>query len=168
MVRMIKAEVDMDKRKIALGLLLAVLAGTGLYWQQSQAATDSTQAVIVASRKAEKTSPVLPEAEKQQDKAVKTQKQCPAKDEFVYTFEGDKVYIAAGSVSADKKNHQWQAQVKHIDKQGAVQLQQVVFFKQEGSRILTRSANDGADKWRAVDEMDRSVYKKVTDISGVF
>lgn len=158
----------MDKRKIVLALGLAVLfIGGGLYWQQSKAGTDTPKAAVVAGSKAEKTAPVLPQEEKQKDKGLKAQKQCPAKDEFVYAFEGDKVYIVAGSVSADKKNRQWQAQIKHIDKHGAVQLQQNVFFKQEGSRILTRSDNDGADHWRAVDEMDRSLYKKVSDISGI-
>lgn len=159
----------MDKRKTAMVLaLVAALAGGGLYWQQSKAAPDSPQAAVVASRTAEKTAPVLPREEKQTENVVKVQNHLPIKDEFVYTFEGDKVFIAAGSVSADKKNHQWQAQIKRVDKQGQVKLQQLVLFKQEDSRILTRSADKDADTWRPVDEMDRSLYKKVVDISGVF
>ena len=71
----------------------------------------------------------------------------------------------AGSVTANKEKHEWQAKIKSINKKGEPQSVQQVFFKQEGKQILTSNGNG---KWRPIDEMDKSLFNKVVDISGTF
>ena len=99
-------------------------------------------------------------AQRQEKPAVK-----PIKDVFVYSLEGEQVFIVAGSVTADKKNHQWKAQIKNVNRKGQAQPVQSVMFKQEGNQILTCNA-DG--KWRNIDEMDKTIFNKVVDISGTY
>lgn len=159
----------MNKQRIIVGgiagLLLLLAAATAAFWTvskspESQQITETTVATRNEDNaKINKISQPQPEA-KVEKPAMK-----PIKDVFVYSFEGDKVYIVAGSVTVDKKNHQWQAKIKNVNKRGESQPVQVVSFKQEGTQILTR--NDGG-KWRSIDEMDRSLFDKVVDISETY
>lgn len=153
----------MDKRKIALGVALAAcLSGIYYGWQQSPA-ENSPKVVLTADNKGQQSVPPLPQEEKPQALKDKVMKQYPAQDEFVYNFEGAKVYIVAGSVKKDKTKQLWQAKIKTVNAKEQLAAVQEVFFKQEGQRIVTRN---GEGKWRELDEMDSSLYKKVTDIAG--
>ena len=158
----------MQKRRIIIGGILGLaLAGGGVFWLNTSSTVPAQQQITettVATRAENVPNPdklTQPQAAQRQEKpAVK-----PIKDVFVYNLEGEKVFIVAGSVSADKKNHQWQAQIKNVNRKGEAQPVQAVTFKQEGSQILTRNV-DG--KWRSIDEMDRAIFNKVVDISGTY
>ena len=158
----------MQKRRIIIGgLLVLSLTGAGIFWlgsysdvpaQQISETTVATRAENVPTP--DKLSPPQ-QAQRQQEKpAVK-----PIKDVFIYSMEGEKVFVAAGSVTVDKKNHQWQAQIKNINRNGEAQSIQTVIFKQTGNQILTCNAGG---KWRNIDEMDRAIFDKVVDISGTY
>ena len=151
----------MQKRRIIIGgLLVLSLTGAGIFWlgsysdvpaQQISETTVATRAENVPTP--DKLSPPQ-QAQRQQEKpAVK-----PIKDVFIYSMEGEKVFVAAGSVTVDKKNHQWQAQIKNINRNGEAQSIQTVIFKQTGNQILTCNAGG---KWRNIDEMDRAILTKL-------
>jgi len=157
----------MQKRRIIIGGILGLaLAGAGIFClnTSSEAPAQQITETTVATRAENIPNPdkvsSQQAAQRQEKPAVK-----PIKDVFVYSLEGEKVFIVAGSVSADKKNHQWQAQIKNVNRKGEAQPVQAVTFKQEGSQILTRNV-DG--KWRSIDEMDRAIFNKVVDISGTY
>ena len=157
----------MQKRRIIIGGILGLaLAGAGIFCLNTslEAPAQQITETTVATRAENIPNPdkvsSQQAAQRQEKPAVK-----PIKDVFVYSLEGEKVFIVAGSVSADKKNHQWQAQIKNVNRKGEAQPVQAVTFKQEGSQILTRNV-DG--KWRSIDEMDRAIFNKVVDISGTY
>ena len=157
----------MQKRRIIIGGILGLaLAGAGIFClnTSSEAPAQQITETTVATRAENIPNPdkvsSQQAAQRQEKPAVK-----PIKDVFVYSLEGEKVFIVAGSVSADKKNHQWQAQIKNVNRKGEAQPVQAVTFKQEGSQILTRNV-DG--KWRSINEMDRAIFNKVVDISGTY
>lgn len=147
-----------------IGLLLLGAAIAGMW--PSSSATDHasrqiTETTVATRNEAEKQMDKVPQP--QQEKRTEKPAVKPLKDVFVYAFEGEKVFIVAGSVTSDKNAHEWQARIKNVNSQGEAQAVQSVSFKQEGPRILTRS---GEGKWRNIDEMDRSLFNKVVDISG--
>ncbi|WP_173443476.1 hypothetical protein [Selenomonas ruminantium] len=158
----------MQKRRLIIGGILGlVLAGGGVFWLNTSSNVPAQQQITettVATRAENVPNPdklTPPQAAQRQEKpAVK-----PIKDVFVYSLEGEQVFIVAGSVTADKKNHQWQAQIKNVNRKGQAQPVQSVMFKQEGNQILTCNA-DG--KWRNIDEMDKTIFNKVVDISGTY
>lgn len=159
----------MQKRRIVIGgiLCLALIGGGAALWWPSREAPASQQITetTVATRN-EDVSPInkIPQTGTEQPKEKPQVKQ-PIKDVFAYSFESEKVFIVAGSVTANKEKHEWQAKIKSINKKGEPQSVQQVFFKQEGKQILTSNGNG---KWRPIDEMDKSLFNKVVDISGTF
>ena len=159
----------MQKRRIVIGgiLCLALVGGGAVLLGSSQEAPASQQITetTVATRN-EDVSQInkIPQPRQEQPQEKPAVKQ-PIKDVFAYSFEGEKVFIVAGSVMADKEKHEWQARIKSVNKKGEVQSIQQVFFKQEGTQILT---SNGDGKWRLIDEMDKSLFNKVVDISGTF
>ncbi|SHK65625.1 hypothetical protein SAMN05216582_11143 [Selenomonas ruminantium] len=158
----------MNKRRIVIGGLMGILLAIGgavmlLNGGVSPAGQQITE-TTVASRN-EDTSKINKLPQPIEEKKVVRQAVKPIQDVFVYSFEGEKVFIVAGSVTVDKKAHKWQVRIKNVNSQGESYGEQVVSFKQDGAQILTKNA-DG--QWRDIDEMDRSLFKKVIDISGAF
>lgn len=158
----------MNKRRIIVGglagLLLLLVAAAAFCPVPKSPDTQQITETTVATRN-EDDSKINKIPQPQPEAKVEKPAMKPIKDVFVYTFEGDKVFIVAGSVTVDKKNHQWQAKIKNVNKRGESQPVQLVSFKKEGTQILTR--NDGG-KWRSIDEMDRSLFNKVVDISETY
>ena len=159
----------MQKRKIIIGGILCLTligGGAALLWPSDvPPASQQITEITVATRNEDVSQTnKLPQPRPEQKQEKPAVKQ-PIKDVFVYSFEGEKVFIVAGSVSADKANHQWQARIKNVNKKGEPQSVQTVMFKQDGTQILT-SKGDG--QWRNIDEMDKSLFNKVVDISGTY
>ena len=159
----------MQKRNMVIGgifCLALIGAGTALMWPSREApVSQQITETTVATRNedvSQTNKPPQPRLEQKQEKPAVKQ---PIKDVFVYSYEGEKVFIVAGSVKADKERHEWQAKIKNVNKKGEPQPVQVVFFKQEGNQILTSNGNG---KWRNIDEMDKSLFNKVADISGTY
>ena len=159
----------MQKRRIIIGGIIGLaLAGGGVFWLNASSNVPAQQQITettVATRAENVPGPdklsQSQQVQRQQEKpSVK-----PIKDVFVYSMEGEKVFIVAGSVTVDKKNHQWQAQIKNVNLKGEAQPVQAVKFKQEGSKILTCNSSG---KWRNIDEMDKTIFNKVVDISGTY
>lgn len=158
----------MNRRRIIIGgiigLLLLGSAAAFLYKSEVPQAQNSQQineTTVATRNEAETKINRIPEP--QQEKRTEKPAVKPIKDVFVYSFEGDKVFIVAGSVTSDKGSNVWKAKIKNINSKGEAQSVQTVSFKQEGTQILTRS---GQGQWRSIDEMDRSLFNKVMDISG--
>lgn len=159
----------MKKRRIVVGgiagLLLLLAAATAAFWPMPRSTETQQITETTVATRTEDNSKINKIPQPQPEAKVEKPAMKPIKDVFVYSFEGDKVFIVAGSVTADKTNHQWQAKIKNVNKRGESKPVQVVSFKQEGTQILTR--NDGG-KWRSIDEMDRSLFNKVVDISETY
>lgn len=158
----------MNRRRIIIGgiigLLLLGSAAAFLYKSEVPQAQNSQQineTTVATRNEAETKINRIPEP--QQEKRTEKPAVKPIKDVFVYSFEGDKVFIVAGSVTSDKGSNVWKAKIKNINSKGEAQSVQTVSFKQEGTQILTRSDQG---QWRFIDEMDRSLFNKVVDISG--
>ena len=118
----------MQKRRIIIGGIIGLaLAGGGVFWLNASSNVPAQQQITettVATRAENVPNPDKlppPQAAQRQEKpAVK-----PIKDVFVYSMEGEKVFIVAGSVTVDKKNHQWQAQIKNINRNGDIQRRKI-------------------------------------------
>ena len=158
----------MNRRKIVSGGILGLLllgAATAFLWPkespQAPASQQITETTVATRNEAETKINRIPEP--QQEKRTEKPEVKPIKDVFVYTFEGDKVFIVAGSVTTNKNTQEWQAKIKNVNSKGEAQSVQSVSFKQEGTQILTCSDQG---QWRSIDEMDRSLFNKVVDISG--
>lgn len=159
----------MQKQRIVIGgILCLALVGCGaaLWWpsQEAPASQQITETTVATRNEDVSQINKIPQTETEQPKEKQPIKQ-PIKDVFVYSFEGEKVFIVAGSVTADKEKHEWHAKIKSINKKGEAQAVQQVSFRQEGKQILTSNGNG---KWRLIDEMDKSLFNKVVDISGSF
>lgn len=147
-----------------IGLILLGSAAAFLYTSEAPVTPDSqqiTETTVATRNEAETKINKLPEP--QQEKRTEKPAVKPIKDVFVYSFEGEKVFIVAGSVTSDKGSNVWKTKIKNVNSRGEAQSVQTVSFRQEGTQILTRSEQG---QWRAIDEMDRSLFNKVVDISG--
>ncbi len=158
----------MKRRRIVSGGILGLLllgAATAFLWPkespQAPVSQQITETTVATRKEAETKINRIPEP--QQEKRTEKPEVKPIKDVFVYTFEGEKVFIVAGSVTSNKNSQEWQAKIKNVNSKGEAQPVQSVYFKQEGTQILTRSDKS---QWRDIDEMDRSLFNKVVDISG--
>lgn len=158
-----------QKKKIFVILLVMLLFGGlagAMFWPHNSKG-DNAQ----ASQETETTSESaeLPKTEPQQKPAIPAapapvvRPAVPVTDELAYTFEGTKLFIVAGSVVADKDGNLWQAKVKHVTAKGIEGPERLVYFKLQGKDVMTR-LDDGS--WRPVDDMDQSVYRRVTAIVG--
>ena len=157
-----------QKKKIygilAMLLMVGGLAGAMLCWtpgtspdnaQVSQETKTTSEAVETPTTGAEQKKE-LPASVKPAAQPV-----IPAVDELAYTFEGTKLFIAAGSVTVDGNGNLWQAKVKNVTAKGTVGPERLVYFKLQGNDVMTRLEHGN---WRLADDMDRSVYRKVTAI----
>ena len=147
-----------------IGLILLGSVAAFLYTSEAPLTPDSqqiTETTVATRNEAETKINRIPEP--QQEKRTEKPAVKPIKDVFVYSFEGEKVFIVAGSVTSDKGSNVWKAKIKNVNSKGEAQSVQTVSFKQEGTQILTCSDQG---QWRSIDEMDRSLFNKVVDISG--
>ena len=158
-----------QKKKIFVILLVMLLFGGlagAMFWPHNSKG-DNAQ----ASQETETTSESaeLPKTEPQQKPAIPAapapvvRPAVPVTDELAYTFEGTKLFVVAGSVVADKDGNLWQAKVKHVTAKGIEGPERLVYFKLQGKDVMTR-LDDGS--WRPVDDMDQSVYRRITAIVG--
>lgn len=141
-------------------LMIGAMAGKNTESGGYDAATAGNPAMITE----EQYSPVSqPEEEKrtasEPESAIETR---PAKDVFVLNFEGTKTYIVAGSVTGTRASGHWTAAVRNVTASGVPGDVINVEFQQAGNIVLTRTPGES---WRAVDEMDQSVFRKVYDIA---
>ena len=149
---------------LAILLIAGGLAGAML-WPHSSGPDNAqiSQGTETTSESAE-----APETEPQQKAAVPAapapaiQHVLPAADELAYTFEGTKLFIAAGSVTVDGNGNLWQAKVKNVTAKGTAGPERLVYFKLQGNDVMTR---EGHGNWRLADDMDQSVYRKVAAIA---
>ncbi len=162
----------MQKRKIVIGAILCLAfagGGAALWWPSSEVPTSQqiTETTVATRNEDVSQADEIPQPQQEQKQKQKQEKPAvkPIMDVFVYSFEGEKVFIVAGSVTANEQTKEWRAQIKQVNQKGEPQPVRTVLFKQDGNQILT---SNGQGKWRKVDEMDKSLFNKVLDIAGTY
>lgn len=140
-------------------LMIGAMAGKNIGSGEYDATTAGDPAIITVEQSSPAPQPEETKHASEPEAAIKTR---PANDVFVLNFEGTKTYIVAGSVTGSRTSGHWTAAVRNVTASGVPGDVMKVEFQQKGNIVLTRTPGES---WRAVDDMDQSVFRKVYDIA---